>query len=508
MGSYPNYYLAYYNTGNKQFVNTSYATAYESVDIADGIIAFRSAPENKLKLYYIDRNALVDTNISIGASGFAFYNNIVVFTTPYPENKLKYYNIATGEVADIGGLAGYFATAVSNKAIAIVDGINPIIRYYDILTKKLINTNVVGSGLTFYNNTLVFTTGEIYYDRNAGIIISEDLDGDGVASYFKNIIRYIIFSGGKPIIKDSDNDGIPDSQDNCPLIYNPKQENFDKDSQGDACDLDDDNDGIPDIFDYIQGNASNIISNINITIKINNSGDIFKIINGTLPVDFISTGDNRVLIQFNFTFNSSKILDFSNITIKEEQIRGAKGILIRGVNLTPEGRTKSMYLDKTTADNKVCIKDAEVENLIDITSTCTGTNEKLLTCDGTLQNEHRCTLVNGNRYLITGLHYSAAAEYVPPSIPAPSTGTSGTGGGGGGGGAQLLNKSQATEKNKTPEQAIIPAETGEKKAPEIIQEIEKKEEVKKETPILIYGIIVLVVAALILISYSFLRKEK
>lgn len=48
---------------------------------------------------------------------------------------------------------------------------------------------------------------------------------------------------------DSDSDGIPDAQDNCPDIANNDQLNNDNDAQGDICDDDDDNDGLFDTFE-------------------------------------------------------------------------------------------------------------------------------------------------------------------------------------------------------------------------------------------------------------------
>ena len=37
-------------------------------------------------------------------------------------------------------------------------------------------------------------------------------------------------------ITDADGDGVPDEWDNCPLVYNPEQEDYDIDSVGDSCD--------------------------------------------------------------------------------------------------------------------------------------------------------------------------------------------------------------------------------------------------------------------------------
>lgn len=51
--------------------------------------------------------------------------------------------------------------------------------------------------------------------------------------------------------QDSDGDGVPDSEDNCPNTYNPDQADSDGDGVGDACDtgVDSDGDGVPDTED-------------------------------------------------------------------------------------------------------------------------------------------------------------------------------------------------------------------------------------------------------------------
>ena len=54
-------------------------------------------------------------------------------------------------------------------------------------------------------------------------------------------------------LPDGDDDGVPDSEDNCPTISNPSQVNSDDDLLGDACDDDDDNDDIPDAYENLHG---------------------------------------------------------------------------------------------------------------------------------------------------------------------------------------------------------------------------------------------------------------
>ncbi len=56
--------------------------------------------------------------------------------------------------------------------------------------------------------------------------------------------------------EDADADGIPDGQDNCPMVPNPDQADFDMDGEGDACDPDDDGDGANADIDNCPGLAN------------------------------------------------------------------------------------------------------------------------------------------------------------------------------------------------------------------------------------------------------------
>jgi len=63
------------------------------------------------------------------------------------------------------------------------------------------------------------------------------------------LVDWFIDPGTLP---DTDNDGVLNTSDNCPLIANTGQANNDGDSEGDACDADDDNDSVLDTTDNCQ----------------------------------------------------------------------------------------------------------------------------------------------------------------------------------------------------------------------------------------------------------------
>ena len=106
-------------------------------------------------------------------------------------------------------------------------------------------------GLAFVS----YQTGELLdyepmvtWDSNWIYPMAISPDGDLMAhnevKFSGNWYRYFQVWG---VDIDSDNIG---NGDNCPEDYNPGQEDYDGDSEGDVCDIDDDNDGVPDLLDY------------------------------------------------------------------------------------------------------------------------------------------------------------------------------------------------------------------------------------------------------------------
>ena len=192
-------------------------------------------------------------------------------------------------------------------------------------------------------------------------------------------------------------------------------EDLDNDGNPDFSDTDDDNDNIADADDFVVGNASNINSSsiLNLTLTINGTTNVSKLFNGTFPVKIRtnltnSTNGTFNLVEFEYNFNSSNILDFSSITTNYT-IKGFSGASIRGITRPSSNFTKNFTIEKinTTVD-AVCIKDADA-GFDTISSACSGSNEFLINCNNQTSSGYTC-FDTGTTYKITGLNHSAVKE--------------------------------------------------------------------------------------------------
>ncbi|MBI2131143.1 S8 family serine peptidase, partial [Candidatus Woesearchaeota archaeon] len=194
--------------------------------------------------------------------------------------------------------------------------------------------------------------------------------------------------------------------------------------------------------DTIAGNITDIKTNIqNLTLKINgNDFNIDNVTVGLLPINFSDSG--QTVASFDFNFSNSTKFNFLDMKINKTKKDGAESLVIRGIDLTSQSRKKTLHLNRTnTTFNSICVKDAEINSIDELTSGCTGSGsgEIQLPCDGIETSGFTCTL-DGALYRITGLSHSGIKQ-ISYDRPSDSGGNNNQGGssssssGGGGGGS-------------------------------------------------------------------------
>ena len=182
----------------------------------------------------------------------------------------------------------------------------------------------------------------------------------------------------------------------------------------------------------VSGNASNMNVSGNFTsigVSINGtSASNSSTLNETLPV--VISDNNTQLLNFSYNF-STATLSFSEITItKGTSSNGAAYVTVAGIDSSAIVGTKTIYIyNASSAFNYVCIKDADVLSVGQISSTCNGADETPVPCTGVNTNGYACAL-SGTTLTITGLtHSGVEQQYVAPTVTPPSSSGGGSSGG-------------------------------------------------------------------------------
>lgn len=193
---------------------------------------------------------------------------------------------------------------------------------------------------------------------------------------------------------------------------------------------DTDDDGVADNQDNLEGNETNVnttgVSLLNITVSGNSTHGSY---NGVQEIIFY----DAVTKILNFTHNfSASELDLGKITT----IKATNSIIVNLSGQIQSNYNKTMYLADNNF-NALCVKDAEISSIDEVSSGCNGANEtdftsclsNSATLNGIVCNDEGSTIKIGN------LRYSAIrGTTAEPS----SSSTSSSGGGGGGGGGIII----------------------------------------------------------------------
>ncbi|MEK6876691.1 MAG: CARDB domain-containing protein, partial [Nanoarchaeota archaeon] len=284
------------------------------------------------------------------------------------------------------------------------------------ITKITINLSNIGNAPAFnvfldiFNNETYSNNATLYFlDKNNFVIYNFTAANTSNATLFTAIVDF---------------DNLVDESDETNNIINSLT----------TLTNDFDNDGIDDNSDTLIGNANSVNTTIaNLKIRIGNLTDLTQKFNGTWKISFEDNG--TMLMEFDF--NLSKVLNLSKIMVERQSNSSFGYTIAHGLSLN--GNTKTMHVDRTdTAINGVCIKDAEITSIAQISNNCNAANETKIECDGTLQSSYLCSYNSTTaKYKITGLNNSGIkqTDYAKPATSSAAAGGGGDGGGGGSSGS-------------------------------------------------------------------------
>ncbi len=145
-------------------------------------------------------------------------------------------------------------------------------------------------------------------------------------------------------------------------------------------------------------------------VSLNNSLN-YTANNMSQPVEIKNNGTTIVSFSHNFV---SSPMDLNEIKVKTNGDSSSFGyIIVNGIN-----DTKSVILNKkNSSSNSVCVKDALVSVISDISSDCDEENEYIVRCQGTSSDGFTCSFTNST-FNISGLEHSAVKEIIETTCSA------------------------------------------------------------------------------------------
>jgi len=198
---------------------------------------------------------------------------------------------------------------------------------------------------------------------------------------------------------------------------------------------DEDGDGLADLSDTLLYNESNVtksgLTRLNITIGGNSTSGTYT---GVQKIEFYD--DNAIMINFSHNF-SSKSFDLRNVSITKTStslIVNLSGQLGSGIN-------KTLYINDNSFTS-LCVSDAEIGSIGEISSGCNGDNETDFTsCIGSASGVNSSGLEcydEGSVFRIENLQNSGIrGTQAAAASSSSSTGGGSSGGSGGSGGSEI-----------------------------------------------------------------------